>query len=283
MGTTRADRVGVEVPVLAALGDQHAALVGLGCTAAGAASVVHGTGSFVDLVTGDAPPSGPTAYEATLTLAGWRRHARTTYAVETFSATTGSALDRLCDQLGWFDDAAQISALAATAAGSGGLVFLPALTGLRSPVLDPRVRGGLFGLTTASTRAELAHAVLEGIAHSVVTNLECDVAVAGTAPVEVVVGGGLSASDPLLQMQADLTGLPMRRRPGANAASLCGAAFLAGADGLFWADLDAATAVLDPGTVFEPRIDATERAERRAAWTARVATELSITDPKDVH
>lgn len=278
-GSTRPELIGIDVPVLAAVGDLHAAIVGLGCTAAGSAAIVHGTGSFVDLVTGSALPAKPGAYDATLTLTAWRRHGQPVFSVETFTATTGSALERLCDRLGWFDSPREISRLAATTPSSGGVLFLPALTGLRAPVLDTRVRGGLHGLSTATTRAEVAHAVLEGIAHSVVTSLECDTAVAGREPQDVVVGGGLSASDPLLQMQADLAGRPMRRRAGSDAASLRGAAFLGGADGILWGSLAEATSTLDEGTVFEPRIGEAERTERRAAWNRRIEAELMSTEP----
>ena len=142
-GTTRADLIGVSVPILAVMGDQHGAMIGLGCVNPGDSMVVHGTGSFVDLLTGDAFPQHPELYEATTTLTGWRTKGRSVFSVETFTSTTGSAFDWFCEHLGWFDSALQISELAATASDSGGVEFIPALTGVRSPVLTTKVRASL--------------------------------------------------------------------------------------------------------------------------------------------
>jgi glycerol kinase len=87
----------------------------------------------------------------------------------------------------------------------------------------------------------------------------------------------MSASDPLIQMQADLVGVPMRRLPASEGASLRGAAFLAGADGLLWNSLEEAAASMGDGDVFEPLISDDERAERRAAWNERIDNELRLT------
>lgn len=279
LGTTNHALVGVSVPILAAMGDQHASTVGLGCLAAGQAMCGHGTGSFVDMLTGPTPPLKPGLYDGTLTMAGWRRHHETVYAVETFTATTGSALDWVCNTLGWFESAKKISELAATAQGSNGVMFVPTLTGIRTPVVEPGARASLTGLSMANTRAEVAYAVLEGIAHSVASSVEANAEVAGMAITEIVVGGGLSGSDALIQMQADLTGLPMRRLPGTEFASLRGAAFMAGSDGLLWDSLQDAVAALGPGDTFEPRISPAERRQRRNTWTARIASELALVRP----
>ncbi|MET1019731.1 MAG: FGGY-family carbohydrate kinase, partial [Microterricola sp.] len=129
---------------------------------------------------------------------------------------------------------------------------------------------------------EIAYAVLEGIAHSVASSAEADEQVAGTAITEIVVGGGMSASDPLIQMQADLVGVPMRRLPASEGASLRGAAFLAGSDGLLWNSLEEAAASVGSGDIFEPRIGTDERLERRSAWNARIAADLSLI-PSSAH
>lgn len=276
LGHTARDVLGLSIPIRAALGDQHAGTVGLGCLRAGQAMCVHGTGSFVDLLTGTSLPANPGKYEGTLTLAGWRRNNQTVYAVETFTATTGSALDWLCNTLGWFESPQRISQLAAASRGSGGVAFIPALTGLRTPIVQPLARASLSGLTMSSTLPDIAYAVLEGIAHSVVTSIEANQDVAGIAVSEIAVGGGMSASDPLLQMQADLTGIPMRRMGASATASLRGAAFMAGAEGTLWDSLEDAVATLDPGDLFEPRIPADERAARRSAWKARIDAELEL-------
>lgn len=280
LGHTNREIVGVSVPILAAMGDQHASTVGLGCLEAGQAMCGHGTGSFVDMLIGPTPPLKPGLYDGTLTMAGWRRHHETVYAVETFTATTGSALDWLCTTLGWFESAKNISELAATVGDSNGVMFIPTLTGIRTPVVDPEARASLTGLSMANTRAEVAYAVLEGIAHSVASSVDANADVAGMAVTEIIVGGGLSGSDALIQMQADLTGLPMRRRPGTEFATLRGAAFMAGSDGLLWDSLQDAVATLGPGDSFEPHISAAERLQRRATWKTRIASELALVRPE---
>lgn len=279
LGRTSQTVLGIAVPILAAMGDQHAGIVGLGSLEAGQAMCVHGTGSFVDLVTGPVVPPEPGAYEGVLSLVGWRAGGISTYSVEAFTATTGSALDWICHTLGWFDSAVQISELAGDACGSGGITFVPALTGLRMPIVEPGAAAVLSGLTTASSRAELAHAILEGIAHSVADSLDGTIAVSGLGQDGVHtmnVGGGLSASDPLMQLQADLTGLTMRRLPHSDTASLRGVAYLAASNGLFWNSLDEALATTDTAEVFIPACGEAERRARRNRWRRRLAAELDL-------
>lgn len=276
-GRTRADVLGIDVPILACAGDQFAGAIGLGCVERGQAMCVHGTGSFVDLLTGDTRPSagGSGAPDGTLAMTARRQGGVSHYSLETFVATTGSALRWVCEKLRWFDDPAQISALAGTVPSARGVTFVPALTGLRVPRMEPNARALLSGISIATTQAEVAYAVLEGIAHSVASCMEANQAVAGTRISELIVGGGLAGSDMLLQIQADVSGVPVRRIREGDRASLRGAAFLAGASGLMWASLDAARATLVTDAVFEPSIDVGSRQCRRATWHARIASELA--------
>ncbi|MGW4770963.1 FGGY-family carbohydrate kinase [Nocardia sp. NPDC004278] len=278
LGHTDPAKIGVSAPILAAMGDQHAGAIGLGCLEQGQAMCVHGTGSFVDLITGTEPPVRSALRPGTLTVTGWRRKQETVYAVETFTATSGSALDWVCNTLGWFDSAQSISKLAASTTTSNGIVFVPALAGIRTPVVESRVRASLTGFSMSSTRAEVAYAVLEGIAQSVADSAEANAEVAGLDVTHIVVGGGLSSSDPLIQMQADLTGIAMRRLPDSGVASLRGAAFMAGADGLLWNSLAEAASTLAAAEVFEPRVADDCRRSRRAAWKARIAAELELVE-----
>jgi glycerol kinase len=197
------------------------------------------------------------------------------FSVETFVATTGSALNWVCDKLHWFESAKQISALAASVPSSRGVTFIPALTGLRVPQMRPEARAALNGVSMATTQAEIAYAILEGIAHSVASCIDANRDIAGVPVRDLVVGGGLSGSDALLQMQADLTGLPIHRMQETDRASLRGIAYLAGASGLMWDSLQQARTTTLPDAVFMPRIGDDEREERRALWHARVASELS--------
>lgn len=274
-GYSRQDVLGIRVPIKASCGDQLGGLIGLGCHNKGQAMCLHGTGSFVDLMLDKDLPQKPGLHEATFTLTAWRRQDQSRFAVETYSTTTGAAINFLCKTMGWFMDAAEINHLAGTVSTANGLSFMPTLTGLRHPNVIPEGRASVIGLSMAHSRAHLAYAVLEGIAHSVVSCAEASADVAGIAIHEVIVGGGLSTSDTLLRLQADLSGTPVCRSAGQDHASLRGAAFLAGCDGLFWNDLTEAQAVLPAGAFFSPQISDGERQDRRARWQALLSEEVA--------
>jgi glycerol kinase len=274
-GRTRADLLGIDVPILACAGDQLAGGVGLGCLDRGQSMCVHGTGSFVDLLAGTTLPPATAGHDGTLTMTARRHGGVSHFSLETFVPTTGSALNWICETLRWFDDPRAIAAQAGTVNSARGVAFLPALTGLRVPRLEPAARASFSGLSIATTPAEIAYAILEGIAQSVALCAEANEAVAGVATGELIVGGGLSGSDTLLQIQADLSGVPVRRMAESERASLRGAAFLAGASGLLWDSLEEARGTLATDAVFEPRVSQDARECRRAAWRARVEAELA--------
>lgn len=274
-GYSRQDILGIRAPIKASCGDQLAGLIGIGCHNKGQAMCLHGTGSFVDLMLDQDLPQKPGLHEATFTLTAWRHQNQSRFAVETYSTTTGAAINWLCKTMNWFSDAAEINNLAATVPNSNGLSFMPTLTGLRQPKVIPQGRAAIIGLSMAHSRAHLAYAVLEGIVQSVVSCAEASAEVAGIPIHEIIVGGGLSTSDILLQLQADLSGIPVCRSAGQDHASLRGAAFLAGCDGLFWNDLATAQAGLPAGTFFNPRISGSERQDRRAHWHALISEEVA--------
>lgn len=274
-GRTRTELLGLAVPILACAGDQHAAAVGLGCLERGQALCVHGTGSFVDVLTGTNLPAHDAAHESSLTMTARRMGGVSRYAIETYVPTTGSALNWICEKLQWFDNPQQISTLAGEAETPADLVFIPALTGLRLPAMEPGARASISGVSMATSRPQLARSILEGIAHSVASCVQADEAASGTEVGELLVGGGLSGSDALLQIQADLGGLPVRRLADTDKASLRGIAFMAGSSGLLWDGLEQACATLRTEAVFDPRMAADERGERRRIWRARVGDELA--------
>jgi glycerol kinase len=273
-GRTRVGLLGIDVPILACAGDQHAGAMGLGCLDREQAICVHGTGSFVDVITGPALPVHAGLHDGTFAMTARRAHGVSHFAVETYVATTGSALNWVCEKLRWFDNAEQISTMAATAKSSRDVTFIPALTGFRVPAMEPAARASLTGISMATTRAEVARAILEGIAHSVASCIQSNQEVSGVSVSELVVGGGLSGSSALLQIQADLTGMPVRRMKETDRASLRGIAFLAGSSGLLWNSLQEARATLATDAVFEPAVHTKECSAQRALWHARVASEL---------
>lgn len=273
-GCTRQDVLGVKVPILACAGDQHAAAIGLGCLERAQAMCVHGTGSFVDVLTGQHLPHHDGAHESSLAMTARRVDGVSRFAIETYVPTTGSALNWLCEKLQWFSNPQEISALADQAVSAPETIFIPALTGLRIPAMEPAARASLAGISMATSRGQLARAVLEGIAHAVASCVEANQSASDTRVSELLVGGGLASSSPLLQIQADLTGVPVIRLADTDKASLRGIAFLAGGAGLLWNSLEEACATLQTQAVFEPRMTAAERECRRAIWKARVGDEL---------
>jgi len=280
LGRTKKALLDIDVPILACMGDQHAGAIGLGCIDRSQALCVHGTGSFLNVITGPEMITGPEgqapdeARGGTLRVVARRARGLSHFAVESSVPATGAALNWLCERLRWFDDASQIDALASTVRSAGGVVFIPALTGLRAPRLAPAARASLSGIAMSTERAELAFAILEGIAHSAATCLELSEATAGIEVEELVVGGGLTASASLLQMQANVTGLPIRTVRGSDTASLRGVALMVGSSGLFWDSLGAALTVLTTDAVFEPAMSEDARMACRRRWTARVDDEL---------
>ncbi|MDR6182202.1 FGGY family carbohydrate kinase [Asaia bogorensis] len=272
-GLTNSELLGIHVPIKASCGDQHGGMIGLGCLDEGQATCLHGTGSFVDLVTGDQFPLHTGSNPTTFSLIAWRHQHKSVFAVETYASTTGSALNWACQRMGWFKSAQEVSELAATVESSDGLEFMPALTGMRLPELCVEARASVGGLSMAHDRRHLAHAILEGIAHEVVSCMEASADVADIPVREIIVGGGLSASSTLLQLQADLGGIRVRHRPNSARATLRGAAFLAGSDGTLWDSLGDARDTLPEGIVYTPRLSESERQQRRAHWYVMAAAE----------
>jgi glycerol kinase len=217
--------LGLDLPIAGVAGDQQAALFGQACFAPGNAKCTYGTGSFVLANTGGQvarPGNGLLSTVAWMDAGG-----ALTYALEGSVFVTGAAIQWLRDGLGLLDDAAQSEALAATVADSGGVVFVPALTGLGAPDWDPGARGAVFGITRGTTRAHLVRATLEAIAYEVRDVFDVMVTGDARAATALRADGGASANALLMQMQADQLGVPVER-PEIMETTALGAAFLAG-------------------------------------------------------
>ncbi|MER6508309.1 FGGY family carbohydrate kinase [Nonomuraea sp. NPDC001636] len=274
-GHTDPSVLGVRLPVLSVMGDQHAAMIALGAHRPGQAMCVHGTGTFLDAVAGDRPPAHRRAVPGVLTLVGWRSRGAAVFSLEGYAATTGSAVRWLCEEIGLFDSPAQLTALAREHPGPSRVRFLPALAGMRTPVWSPEATGVLTGLSLSTTRAELARGVLEGIAHSVCDLLDGVEQALGAPVTDLFCGGGLASSDVLMASQADLVGRPVRRARANETASLRGAAYLGGVRAGLWPDLPAALAGLGDVPVFEPTLPDAAREEARAAWRDLLSRHIS--------
>ena len=179
----------------------------------------------------------------------------------------------------WFRDglkavgaAPEIDRLSLEADPDSGVLFVPALTGLGAPHWEPEARGTIFGLTRATSVADLARATLEGVAFQVADLIDAMNADLPAPPRDLRVDGGMARSDPFLQFQADLLGLPLRRSPQAESTAL-GAALLAGLGVGLWPDPRTAADLLEAGgQTFRPRRDAAWRAAKLDRWRHAVET-----------
>jgi glycerol kinase len=216
--------LGLDLPVAGIAGDQQAALFGQGCYEPGRSKCTYGTGSFVLVNTG----STPVLSDRLLTTVAWMGpDGALTYALEGSVFVTGSAVQWLRDGLQLIGAAAEVESLARSVPDSGGVVFVPALTGLGAPHWDPDARGTLLGVTRGTTRAHLARATLDAIAFEVRDVVDAMTSEAGLAVPLLQVDGGASANDLLCQTQADQLGVPVQR-PEVLETTALGAAFLAG-------------------------------------------------------
>jgi glycerol kinase len=242
------------LPIAGIAGDQQAALFGQACFTPGDTKCTYGTGSFVLANTGTSIVRSDAGLLSTV--AWMDSSGDLTYALEGSVFVTGAAVQWLRDGLGLLDNAAQSEALARGVPDSGGVVFVPALTGLGAPHWDPDARGAVFGITRGTTRAHLVRATLEAITFEVRDVF--DVMTGGRQETCALrADGGASTNDLLMQMQADQLQVPVERPAVAETTAL-GAAFLAGLATGTWSSHDelAATWRLDrrftPGTRDEP-------------------------------
>jgi glycerol kinase len=226
--------LGLHLPVAGIAGDQQSALFGQGCFDAGRSKCTYGTGSFVLVNTG----AEPVLSDRLLTTVAWMHpDGRVDFALEGAVFVTGAAVQWLRDGLQLLGSAPEVEALARSVPDSGGVVFVPALTGLGAPHWDPDARGSVLGITRGTTRAHLARATLDAIAFQVRDVVDAMTDEAGL-PVEALqVDGGASSNDLLCQLQADQLGVPVQR-PEVQETTALGAAFLAGIGTGVWSSSD---------------------------------------------
>ena len=260
------DALGGSIPVAGVAGDQQAALFGQACLRPGMAKSTYGTGCFLLMNTGDRPT--PSRHEL-LTTPAWAIGGVTEYALEGSVFVGGAVVQWLRDGLGIVRSSAEIEALAASVPDAGGLVLVPAFTGLGAPHWDPHARGALVGITRGTTAGHIARAALEGIAFQVADVLSAMEADAGMPVAELRVDGGAAANDLLMQFQADVTGVPVVRAKVQETTAL-GAAYLAGLAVGVWKGTEEITARWQAERTFTPGMDRERAADLRARWSRAV-------------
>jgi glycerol kinase len=254
------------IPIAGCAGDQHAALFGQACFEPGSAKNTYGTGSFALLNTGG---NVVASNNGLLTTMGWVLDGVPTFALEGSVLVSGAAVQWLRDGLGIIERSGDVEELAKAVPDSGGVCFVPALTGLGAPDWDGAARGTLLGITRGTTKAHIARATLEAIAFQVADVLRAMESDAGS-PIRVLkVDGGAAANDLLLQMQADLLGVVVNRSAIQETTAL-GAAYLAGLGVGIWSGPDEIAAMWQSGGVFEPSVSNDERESRVRQWRRAV-------------
>ncbi|MBA2470279.1 MAG: glycerol kinase GlpK [Chloroflexia bacterium] len=262
---------GALIPVAGVAGDQQSALFGQACFAPGEAKNTYGTGSFLLMQTGREAIASD---HRLLTTIAWGIGGEIDYALEGAIFVTGAAVQWLRDGLGIIQDSSEIEPLAASVPDAGGVHFVPALTGLGAPHWDSGARGTITGITRGTTAAHLARATLEAIAfqsHDVLDAMQAD---SGITLAELRVDGGASRNDLLMQIQADVLGVPVVR-PANVETTVLGAAYLAGLAVGVWADREDVHESWAVDKRFEPTWSVDERESRYAEWKEAIGRTLS--------
>jgi glycerol kinase len=263
---------GWPVPILAAAGDQQAALFGQACHTPGLAKNTYGTGCF--LLANRGTDSRASKNRLLTSLGAGTTADTPEYALEGSVFVAGSLVQWLRDGLGIIGSSNAIEGLARGVPDSGGVTIVPALTGLGAPYWDADARGAILGLTRGTTRAHIARAALEAIALSSAELLAAMDADLGAPIRELRVDGGAARNDLLMQMQSDVLGIPVVR-PAETETTALGAAYLAGIGAGIWSGPGETASLWRIDRTFEPAIGDSERTGRMAAWTAAVARVLT--------
>ena len=258
------------IPVAGVAGDQQAALFGQGCWRAGLAKNTYGTGAFLLLHTGDERIESGSGL---LTTVACDPTGRPAYALEGAIFVAGAAVQWLRDGLGLLTTADQTAGMAGELASNDGVYFVPAFVGLGAPHWEAEARGTLVGLTRGTDARHLARATLEAMAYStrdVLLAMEKD---SGVDARELAVDGGAAANDWMMQFQADILGVPVRRPQNLETTAL-GAAGLAGLATGVWDTADDFLGVRPEPDHFAPGMAAEARDALLAGWGRAVDTAL---------
>ena len=260
------------VPIHALLGDQQAATLGQLCLEPGEAKCTYGTGAFLVVNTGDTIHRSDAGLLSTL---GWTDdQGAPTYCIEGSLFNAGTVVQWLRDRLGIIETAEDINKLALSVEDSGGVMLVPAFTGWGTPHWDPSARGLLIGLTRDTGQGQIARAALEGIALSVAGLVQLAEQSLGQGLGELAVDGGAAASDPLLQAQANSTGLRVRR-PAYLQSTARGVALLAGVQaGVIDSLQDLESFRGEQAAIFEPSLSTEERQIWLKRWNDAISRSL---------
>jgi glycerol kinase len=265
-GEVRPELLGHPIAIGGVAGDQQSALFGQACFKAGMAKNTYGTGCFLLMHTGS---QFQTSHNGLLTTSAAQPTAQTEFAIEGSVFVGGAVVQWLRDGLNAIQGSAEVEALAQSVPDSGGVMMVPAFTGLGAPYWKPDARGTITGLTRGTTLAHIARAALESIAYqsaALLLAMSRDAVSAGAAPVaELRVDGGASVNDLLMQFQADLLGIPVIR-PAVTETTALGAAWLAGLSSGVYRSTDELSSLWRAERTFLPTLSTGRAAGLMAQW-----------------
>jgi glycerol kinase len=263
------------IPVAGVLGDQQAALFGQACFDQGDAKCTYGTGAFLLQNTG---PTAVSSKRGLLTTVGYQLAGQpVAYALEGSVAVAGALVQWLRDNLGLIKSADEINTLAQTVPDNGGCYFVPAFSGLFAPHWRPDARGVIAGLTGFVNRGHIARAALEATAWQVREVADAMAAESGTDLTSLKVDGGMTASDLLMQLQADVLDSAVVR-PRVAETTCLGAAYAAGLAVDYWPDLAALRENWHTDRTWQPTWSPEQRADGYRQWHKAVARTLNWTE-----
>ena len=266
-GATKTTIFAHKVPIAGIAGDQQAALFGQMCVEPGSVKNTYGTGCFLLMNTGEKPVF---SQNGLVTTVAWGLDGKVNYALEGSIFVAGAAIQWLRDELRLVDSAPECDRLAESVESSGGVVVVPAFTGLGAPYWDMYARGAILGITRGTGRAHIARAVLECIAYQVTDLMLAMRQDAGCDITALRADGGASVSDILMQMQADLLRIPVDR-PAMVETTAFGAASLAGLACGLWQDTEELAALRRSQRMFLPQRPQADCDDEYRLWKKAVS------------
>lgn len=270
-GMTEEGCFGGEIPIAGAIGDQQAALFGQACFEKGEVKNTYGTGCFLLMNTGESPVYSNNGLVTTI---AWGMKDKVAYALEGSVFMGGAVVQWLRDEAKLISSAAESEQAANQAEDGGGCYLVPAFTGMGAPYWNPYARGMIVGLTRGTSRAHLVRAGLESIAYQVHDVLKAMEADTGARLGELKADGGASANNFLMQREADILGVPVKR-PKNVETTAWGAACLAGLAVDFWSGLRELKESFEEDRVFEPRGEEEDRKRDLEGWKRAVQSALA--------
>jgi len=265
-GYTDASFFGAKIPIGGAAGDQQAALFGQTCFAPGEAKNTYGTGCFLLMNTGEKPVFSENGLVTTI---AWGVDGKVTYALEGSIFVAGAAVQWLRDEMRLIDSAADSEYMARKVEDTNGCYVVPAFTGLGAPHWDQYARGTIVGITRGVNKYHIVRATLEAIAYQTNEVLQAMKADAGMDISMLKVDGGASANDFLMQCQADIAGVPVKR-PVCVETTAMGAAYLAGLAVGYWSGMKEVSENQAVDRIFTPHMNEEERERKIKGWNKAV-------------